>query len=427
MLNKIKKTISNLDRFLFKKFGSEKSIKFLENMKEANIIFSSLNEVGKEAQVKFVGGCVRKSLCGEKIEDIDLATSITPDEVKKKLSDNNIRVIETGISHGTVTAILNKKKFEITTLRKDISTDGRHADVEFTTDWQQDALRRDFTINAIFADIDGRIFDPLNGVEDLKKGKVSFIGSADERIKEDYLRILRYFRFFLQYSKFEYDRSTVNSIKLNISGLNKISKERIFQELIKILSLGNLHDLFSNNMSKEIILNIFPQLKYFGRLKKISSLKPKSKDFDFVLILALLIIDQSSDYEFFCHKYKTSNNIKNRLKNIADNFENFNNKNFYSQTNIKKLIYLTNKKNVKDLLLFSMCLDNKIKNLNIEDLIEYASNCNIPKFPISGDDLKEYGFTSGEILGKKLKILEETWIENNFEIDKKNIEKYLSK
>ena len=267
----------------------------------------------------------------------------------------------------------------------------------------------------------------MNGVEDLKKGKVSFIGSADERIKEDYLRILRYFRFFLQYSKFEYDRSTVNSIKLNISGLNKISKERIFQELIKILSLGNLHDLFSNNMSKEIILNIFPQLKYFSRLKKISSLKPKSKDFDFVLILALLIIDQSSDYGFFCHKYKTSNNIKNRLKNIADNFENFNNKNFYSQTNIKKLIYLTNKKNVKDLLLFSMCLDNKIKNLNIEDLIEYASNCNIPKFPISGDDLKEYGFTSGEMLGKKLKILEETWIENNFEIDKKNIEKYLSK
>ncbi len=177
MLKKIKKIVLNIDSFLFKKFGSEKSTKFLENMREANLIFSSLNEIGKETQVRYVGGCVRKSLRGEEIDDIDLATSITPDQVKKKLSDNGIQVIDTGISHGTVTAILNKKKFEITTLRKDISTDGRHANVEFTKNWQEDASRRDFTINAIFADIEGRILDPLNGVEDLQKGKVNFIGS----------------------------------------------------------------------------------------------------------------------------------------------------------------------------------------------------------------------------------------------------------
>ncbi len=425
MLKKIKKIVLNIDSFLFKKFGSEKSTKFLENMREANLIFSSLNEIGKETQVRYVGGCVRKSLRGEEIDDIDLATSITPDQVKKKLSDNGIQVIDTGISHGTVTAILNKKKFEITTLRKDISTDGRHANVEFTKNWQEDASRRDFTINAIFADIEGRILDPLNGVEDLQKGKVNFIGSPDERIKEDYLRILRYFRFYLQYSKLEHDPNIINSIKLNINGLNRISKERIFQELIKILSLKNLYNLFSNNLSNEIIFNIFPQFKYFERLNSIKNSKIKDQNFDAVLVLALLMIDKSNDYEYFCHKYKTSNDIKNRLKNIADNFENFSDQNFYSQKNIKKLIYFNNKDSVKDLLLFSKFLGIKIKNLNFEELITFVNNCDVPKFPISGEDLKKYGFTSGKMLGKKLKMLEETWIENNFKIDQKKIQKSL--
>ena len=120
MLKKIKNIILNTDRFLYKKFGSDKSTKFLENIKEAQIIFSHLNEIGKESRVRFVGGCVRKAICGEKLDDIDLATSLEPDEVKKKLHKKDIKVIDTGISHGTITAILNRKKFEITTLRKDI-------------------------------------------------------------------------------------------------------------------------------------------------------------------------------------------------------------------------------------------------------------------------------------------------------------------
>ena len=172
MFKKVKNIISKTDRFLFQKFGSDKSIKLLENIKEARIIFSHLNEIGKESKVKFVGGCVRKALSGENIDDIDLATTHEPQEVKKILSKNDIKVIESGITYGTVTAILNEKKFEITTLRKDISTDGRHANVQFTSDWEEDAQRRDFTINAIYADIEGIIFDPLNGISDLQKGKI---------------------------------------------------------------------------------------------------------------------------------------------------------------------------------------------------------------------------------------------------------------
>jgi len=428
MLKKIKNIILKTDRLLYKKFGSNKSTKPLENIKEAKIIFSYLNDIGKESAVRFVGGCVRKAICGESIDDIDLATSLKPDEVKKRLNKEDIKVIDTGISHGTVTAILNKKKFEITTLRKDVSTDGRHANVEFTSNWKKDALRRDFTINAIYADIEGRIFDPLNGISDLQNGIIKFIGSSEQRIQEDYLRILRYFRFFTQYTKTDYDQNIIRSIKQYINGLNKISNERIFDELKKILTLKNVYNLFSHNISKEILQNIFPQFKYYERLKIVDSLDSKLRDkYDYHLILAMLILDQTNNYEYFCHKYKTSNSIKNRFKNISINFENLQGKKFYSEENIKKLIYLSNKDYVRDLLLFSICINNKIKTSDIEKLINYVNISKIPKFPISGDYLKKHGYETGEILGKKLKSLEEKWIKNNFIIEKKVIEKSLDK
>ena len=398
MLKRIKNIILKTDRFFYKKFGSDESTKFLENIKEAQIIFSHLNEIGKESKVRFVGGCVRKAICGENIDDIDLATSLEPDQVKRKLNNEDIKFIDTGISHGTLTAILNKRKFEITTLRKDISTDGRHANVEFTSSWEQDASRRDFTINAIYADIEGRIFDPLNGLSDLQNGRIKFIGFPEDRIQEDYLRILRYFRFFTQYSKTDHDKDIIRSIKLYINGLNKISNERILEEVKKILTLKNVYNLFSHDISKEIILNIFPQFKYHERLKIINNLDQKLRDkYDNHLILALLIVDQSNNYEYFCHKYKTSNIIKNRFKNISINLENTKNKKFYSEENIKKLIYLLSKDHVRDLLLFLVCANNKLKILSIEKLIDYVSACKIPKFPISGDYLKKHGYKTGEI------------------------------
>ena len=278
MRKKIKNIISQIDLFLFKKFGSDKSVKLLENIREAKIIFSHLNDIGQESKVRFVGGCVRKALRGEHIDDVDLATTLVPDEVKKRLSQNNIKVIDTGISHGTVTAILNKKKFEITTLRKDVSTDGRHANVKFTLNWHEDAARRDFTINAIYVDIEGRIFDPLNGISDLQNGVIKFIGSPDDRIQEDYLRILRYFRFFTQYSKKNYDQDIIRSIKKYINGLNKISNERIFDEFKKILKLKNIGNLFIDDVCKEIILNIFPQIKYYERLQIFNELNQKMRN-----------------------------------------------------------------------------------------------------------------------------------------------------
>jgi len=143
------------------------------------------------------------------------------------------------------------------------------------------------------------------------------------------------------------------------------------------------------------------------------------------LILALLVIDQSNDYEYFCHKYKTSNSIENRFKNISINFENLKSRKFFSEENIKKLIYLSSKDDVRNLLLFSTCVNDKIKALNVEKLLNYINSCEIPKFPISGDYLKKYGYEAGHALGNKLKSLEEKWIKNNFVIDKKVVEKSL--
>jgi len=428
MLEKIKNIILKTDHFLYKKFGSHKSTKILENIKEAKVIFSCLKQSEAETEVRFVGGCVRKAIFGENIDDIDLATTLTPDTVKSRLKKENIKVIDTGIDHGTITAILKDKKFEITTLRKDVLTDGRHAKIIFTTDWKEDASRRDFTINAIYSDIEGRVFDPLDGMPDLINGKIKFIGDQDKRIQEDYLRILRYFRFFAGYSKTDHDQKTINSIKKNINGINKISNERIFDELKKILALENLFILFSNKVSCEILLNIFPQFKFYERLKEINVLSEKlKKRYDINLILALLVLDDSKEYEYFCHKYKTSNEIKDRFRNISINFEDFKNKKFYSEENIKRLIYLSGKNKVRDLILFSVCLNKKNKISHIESLIDYIDNCEIPKFPISGDYLKKHGYETGLMLGKKLKSLEEQWIKNNFAIDKKVIEKSLNK
>ncbi len=428
MLIKLKKIILKIDQFLFKKFGSYKSVKPLESIKEVRKIFSYLNDDSTENNVRFVGGCVRKAISGEEIDDIDLATLLEPQEVKKRLEKKEIKVFDSGISHGTVTAIINKKKIEITTLRKDISTDGRRANVQFTLDWKEDSSRRDFTINSIYSDLEGRIFDPQNGVYDLQNGLVKFIGLPDERIQEDYLRILRYLRFFSCYSKIDHDQEIISSIKRNINGLNKISNERIFNELSKILKLENNYKIFSNNSSKEIILNIFPQFKCYERLKVINGLDAKIKDkYDNELILALLIIDETKDYEYFCHKYKVSNNMKNRFKNIALNYENIKSKKFFSKEKIKKLIYLLGKKNVSDLLLFSICVNKKLKVTDVDKLLQYIKICETPKFPISGDYLKKHGFDEGKILGKQLELLKQKWLNNNFVIDKKIIEKSLGK
>ena len=186
--------------------------------------------------VRLVGGVVRDTLLGRPVADIDLASPLPPDAVIAALRDAGIRVVPTGMDHGTVTAVVDGHGFEITTLRRDVETDGRHAVVAFTTDWRTDASRRDFTINAMSMTQDGAVFDYFGGVDDLNAGIVRFVGDAATRIAEDYLRILRFFRFFAWYGRVEPDAATLAALQAGVHGLHRLSAERVWSELAKILS-----------------------------------------------------------------------------------------------------------------------------------------------------------------------------------------------
>ena len=206
--------------FLNKFFASSNNIKskFFDLQKTSSVkkIFEAFQDYSIDSEIRYVGGCVRKILNNEKVDDVDMATNLNPEEIKEVLKKKNIRFYETGKDHGTITAHINDEKYEITPLRSDVTTDGRHAKVQFTKDWRKDAERRDFTINSIYSDINGNLFDPFEGKKDLENGKVIFVGDEEKRIKEDYLRILRYLRFFSNYSRTEHDVITLRNIKKNI-------------------------------------------------------------------------------------------------------------------------------------------------------------------------------------------------------------------
>ena len=193
---------------------------------------------GAGHQTYFVGGCVRNDLLGREVKDIDIASAAPPETMMALAKEAGIQAVPTGIKHGTVTLIVDSKSYEITTFRRDLLTDGRHAKVAFSSDLKEDAQRRDFTMNALYATADGTILDPLSGLEDLRAGRVRFINDADQRIKEDYLRILRYFRFSAWYGALSegFDPGALAAITANLDGLNQLSKERIGAEMIKLLS-----------------------------------------------------------------------------------------------------------------------------------------------------------------------------------------------
>mgnify|MGYP001485896859 FL=1 len=298
--------------------------KSFENInKKTNIekIFNSITNFSEKSEIRYVGGSIRKIINNEKIDDIDLATNITPQKVCEILSKNNINFYESGIKHGTITAKIDDQKFEITTLRKDISTDGRHAEVKFSEDWLADASRRDFTFNSIYADFYGNLYDPFNGKKDIELGIVKFIGDPEKRIKEDYLRILRYVRFFLNYSKVEHEENLKKIIKQNISGISKISSERLLDELKKIVLSEGFLKITKDKFCQEIISLVFPQLINLNIFKNVNDYsKQIIEQRDFIFLISLMILDSSDNSEYFIYKYNISNEDKKRIRFLSNIF-----------------------------------------------------------------------------------------------------------
>ena len=414
--------------FQNKKISSDKDLKFLDlkNNKGVNKIFGAINKYNETSEIRYVGGCVRKILNDEKTDDIDLATNLTPDQVKQCLDKNQIKFFETGIEHGTITAVIDDQNFEITTLRKDVKTDGRHAVVEYTTNWKEDSLRRDFSINSIYSDLDGNLYDPNSGHKDLNVGIIKFIGDPETRIKEDYLRIIRYLRFYTEYSKIDHEINIIKIIKKNIEGLGKISKERQFNELKKILKLDNFLKLFKNKTSCELFSLIFPQLKNFKKLSKLSKpqekiLKNKSLNF----VISFLVIDETDNSDYFVYKYNLPNELKDKINFLKNNSLNKDITKIFNKKDLQKIFYYEGKSSTIDLIDFNLLYFKQSKKLS--ELKTYFEKLDKPEFPIKAQLLiNDYGLKEGRELGQKLKNLEMKWIENNFNLSKKDMEKVLS-
>lgn len=395
--------------------------------KEISEIFDILekNYPNKNRIALFVGGCVRKYLEKEEIDDIDIATVLTIDQLKECFKNTKARLIETGIEHGSVTVVNGNAKFEITTLRKDIETDGRHAKIEFTDDWAADSNRRDFTINAIYLDKRGKIFDPQLGQKDLKNKIIKFIGDPERRIQEDYLRILRFIRFSLQYNS-EIEKSTIKAIKINLNGIKNLSKERIMMELQKILNLENFYKINNNKDLSEIFLLIFPEFKNLERIKKWKFVENEINQFK-EGILAILTISKDSDHEYFCHKYKTSNEIKNNLDDIHKAFLSISDDKNLLKNSIKKNLYFFGKKAIKLAILINFLDSKKASFKDVKDILKKIDKETIPKFPLSGQYLINKGFKEGKNIGEALKKLEENWVTNNFKLDEEKVSLVVNK
>ena len=421
----------NLISKYFKKYKKNNfllsEIKKIAEERKIDKIFNSILNYSETSELRYVGGIVRKIIKNEKVDDIDLSTNLTPKEVCEALKKNNIRYFESGIEHGTITAKIGENKFEITTLRKDVSTDGRHAKVEYSKDWLDDASRRDFTFNSIYSDYDGNLYDPFNGKIDLLSGKVKFIGDPEKRIKEDYLRIIRYIRFHLNYSKIKHNIELKKIIKQNIDGISKISSERLLDELKKIILSEGFTNINSDSFAEEIIKLIYPELINLNVFKNCNDfLKQIIKEKDILFLISLMIIDDTDNSEYFIFKYNISNEDKKKIRFLNNIFIKKLDKEFFNEKNLWKMFYYHGKNYLNDMIDLKIILNKKTDQKLIK-LKDFFNKQDIPILEIKAKTLiDKYNFKEGKELGAKLKEIEDFWIKNSFKISDKELNKIIN-
>ncbi|XP_051987060.1 CCA tRNA nucleotidyltransferase 1, mitochondrial-like [Xyrauchen texanus] len=376
-------------------------------------------------ELRIAGGAVRDLLSGKQPEDVDFATTATPEEMKNMFQAAGVRMINNkGEKHGTITTRLHNENFEVTTLRVDVQTDGRHAEVEFTTDWQKDAERRDLTINSMFLGLDGTLYDYFQGYEDLKSRKVRFVGSASLRIQEDFLRILRYFRFYGRVSTEpeQHEPETLDAIRENAKGLAGISGERIWVELKKML-VGNhaghlLELIYELGLAQYIGL---PAEGNVGEMKQIcqraqdSSPKPMT-------ILAALFRSQD-EVERLDLRLKLSREEKNLGLFLVK----------YRRDLVKGRDEHDSIKLYTDFIIDSREPDTQSKILELlkyqgeKELLDELRKWSIPRFPVSGHDLRKLGVTSGKEIGTILQELRDIWKKSRYQMSKEELLATLSR
>jgi poly(A) polymerase len=376
-----------------------------------------------EGECRFVGGCVRNALWGEPVGDIDLAIALEPEAVMSSLKAAGIRYIETGVAHGTVTAVIEGQPYELTSLRRDVETDGRRATVSYTKDWHEDAQRRDLTFNALYADLDGVVYDPTEqGLEDLKARKLRFVGEADVRVKEDYLRILRFFRFLAWYGgEAKLDADSLKACRENKAGLKKLSAERVWMELKKILSAKNpsrsLHILLTHGILETLLpeANNVDGLDQLLKLEAREEIKP-----DPLLRLMAMSMREPLQMALLCKRLKMSKAETQRLRNWSDDGTPINPE--MSERERLIAIYKSGKQTALDRVRLRAAGEpDTIRSAHWMVLADLAMGWVPPEFPITGKDLKSAGVEAGPKMGKAMKMLEALWIRSGFSADKEKL------
>ncbi len=374
-----------------------------------------MNALG-EGKALFVGGCVRNMLLEEEVGDIDIATIWTPQEASEKLTAAGIKVVPTGIDHGTVTAVVDKKPYEITTLRKDIETDGRRAVVSFTEDWREDAQRRDFTINTLLADAKGNIYDPTGeGLKDLAARKVRFVGDPATRIKEDYLRALRFFRFHAQYGSGAPDAAGLKACAAAAAQIPNLSRERITQEFFKIMSVDNPVDILSIMFDNKVLTEfLFPEYKP-ELLKHLCEFQNR---FGIAFLSPRLFVLSGLSHENIKRMERLLLIPKVFKRDIEAISEILKLPDLGKDHAVKVAVYKHGRTSAAQALIIEVAQD-RVMNGYINKALEIIQKWDIPTFPVDGNDLMKAGIEKGPALGAALLKLEDWWIDQEFKPDKK--------
>ena len=377
-----------------------------------------LFEAYQKNSIFVVGGSIRDALLNREITDIDFATSLEPKTITKILNKENIKFIDVGIDHGTVTAIINERKFEITTFRNDIFTDGRHAQVSFSNSLEEDALRRDFTINAMYLDKGGNLFDPTDGKKDLENKVVRFIGDPDERIKEDYLRILRYFRFLALFGNISPDAEVMKTITANLDKLSIVSKERQWNELKSILSLAAPNNAISAMSEIGLLEDYFDGTGINDAFVNLIEIESRiSLSIDPILRLSILIENSLDKANTIIKKLPLSKSDSTDLLKLST----LNKKivSYMSMKEVRYLLYLLGRDGFQKQILVNWAKDKNNKNeVNWRSLYEVAQSWEKPSFALTAKDVINMGISEGPMVGVILKEVEDWWAENDFIDDK---------
>ncbi len=388
-------------------------------------LLAALADGGEEARV--AGGAVRNALIGQPVADVDIATTTVPDETIRRAEAAGFKAVPTGIEHGTITIVAGGKPFEVTTLRADIETDGRRAKVSFGRDWKADAERRDFTINALYAEADGTIVDLVGGIADIEARRLRFIGDPEARIREDYLRILRFFRFFAWYGDGRPDAEGLKACARLKEGLGQLSVERVWSELKKLLSAPDPSRALLWMRQAGVLTSVLPESEKWG-IDAIHALTRAEKDLgwtpDPLLRLEAIVPPDAARMKTLAERLRFSVSDAGRLRQWALTAPV---EPKTTEAGLAKRLYRGDRQGIVDRLRLSLASararavednDALLEAGGFSRLLAFAEKWKKPGFPLKGADLTRLGASPGPKLGATLKNLENEWIESGFALDR---------